>query len=156
MPVEGTLEERLSHVHDWNKLFCNTEQAIGRPNALLVTSSAMGAVNIIRQLPNFNKVGTSLCRHCLVPLVCAAVHQLVRPRRIWLLLQACRIGKLFAKHFKVAEQQDFLAVQPVCLAVGTPHRLLELAALASLKLDKLKLIVVDVQLDAKQRCDGCE
>eukprot|EP00891_Asterochloris_glomerata_P004497 jgi/Astpho2/4497/fgenesh1_pg.00067_%23_75_t len=119
VPLEGTLEERLSHVHDWEKLFCNTEQAIGKPSALLVTSSAVGAVNIIRQLPNFNK--------------------------------ACRIGKLFAKHFKVPEQQDFLAVQPVCLAVGTPHRLLELATLGSLKLDKLKLILVDVQLDAKQR-----
>ena len=144
-------------MHDWKKLFCNTEQAIGVPNALLVTSSAMGAVNIIRQLPNFNKVGTSLRRHCLVPLVCADAHQLVSPPQgVWLLLQACRIGKLFAKHFKVAEQQDFLAVQPVCLAVGTPHRLLELAELASLKLDKLKLILLDVQLDAKQRCDSCD
>ena len=78
------------------------------------------------------------------------------PSGCCLLLQACRIGKLFAKHFKVAEQQDFLAMQPVCLAVGTPHRLLALAKSASLKLDKLKLILIDVQLDAKQRCDGSD
>ncbi|KAK9810173.1 hypothetical protein WJX72_006098 [[Myrmecia] bisecta] len=65
--------------------------------------------------------------------------------------KANKIGKLFAKHFKVPEQQQFLARQPCCVAVGTPHRLCKLADLEALKLDRLKLIVVDVHLDAKQR-----
>lgn len=39
----------------------------------------------------------------------------------------------------------------MCLAAGTPHRLCKLADSGALKLDRLSHVVLDVQLDAKQR-----
>ncbi|EIE21356.1 hypothetical protein COCSUDRAFT_56575 [Coccomyxa subellipsoidea C-169] len=63
----------------------------------------------------------------------------------------CRIAKLFAKHFKVAEQQKLLEGATVGVASGTPNRLCKLADLGALKTDHLQLLVVDVHLDAKQR-----
>ena len=68
-------------------------------------------------------------------------------------MQACRIAKLFAKHFKVPEQQEVLEKEAVGIACGTPHRLCKLADLDALKLDNLRLLVLDVHLDAKQRCE---
>ena len=68
-----------------------------------------------------------------------------------LLLQACRIAKLFSKHIKVPEQQQHLGSHAVGIGCGTPNRLLKLADIDALKLDRLRLLVLDVQLDAKQR-----
>lgn len=65
--------------------------------------------------------------------------------------QECRIAKLFAKHFKVAEQQKLLEGAAVGVASGTPNRLCKLADLGALKTDHLQLLVLDVHLDAKQR-----
>ncbi len=67
--------------------------------------------------------------------------------------QACKVGKLFAKHFKVEEQRAELAQRRLAVAVGTPNRLTKLADLGALRLDRLRLIAVDVHLDAKQRCE---
>ena len=67
-------------------------------------------------------------------------------------MQACRIAKLFAKHMKVPEQQQYLQQHPVCIAAGTPNRLCKLADLEALQLHQLKLVIVDVHQDAKQRC----
>ena len=61
------------------------------------------------------------------------------------------MSKLFAKHFKIEEQQAALKSQGTFAAVGTPNRLLKLADLGDLQLDRLKLLMIDVQLDAKQR-----
>ena len=66
-------------------------------------------------------------------------------------LQACRIAKLFAKHIKVPEQQQHLDSHAVGIGCGTPNRLLKLADIDALKLGRLRLLVLDVQLDAKQR-----
>lgn len=63
----------------------------------------------------------------------------------------CKIGKLFAKHIKVEEQQDILKSTFMGIAAGTPNRIVKLADLGALKLDRLKLVLLDVQLDAKQR-----
>ena len=65
--------------------------------------------------------------------------------------QACRIAKLFAKHMKVPEQQAHLDSHVVVIGCGTPNRLLKLADMDALKLDRLQLLVLDMQLDAKQR-----
>ena len=44
-------------------------------------------------------------------------------------------------------------LRPLCFVVqGTPHRLAQLAGLGALKLERLRLVLVDVALDAKQRC----
>ncbi len=63
----------------------------------------------------------------------------------------CRIAKLFAKHFRVAEQQKLLQGTVVGVASGTPNRLCKLADMDALVLDHLQLLVLDVHLDAKQR-----
>ncbi len=67
-------------------------------------------------------------------------------------VQECRVAKLFAKHFKVEEQQRLLEASVVGIASGTPNRLSKLADLDALKLDRLRLLVLDVHIDAKQRC----
>lgn len=71
-------------------------------------------------------------------------------------MQECRIAKLFAKHFKVAEQEKLLESTVIGIASGTPNRLGKLADLAALKLDHLQLLILDVHLDAKQRCVPCQ
>ncbi len=68
-------------------------------------------------------------------------------------LQACKVGKLFAKHFKVEEQRADLERRRLAVAVGTPNRLTKLADLGALKLERLRLVAIDVHLDAKQRCE---
>jgi len=68
-----------------------------------------------------------------------------------LIMQVCRMAKLFAKHLKVPEQQKHLEEHVVGIGCGTPNRLLKLADMDALKLDRLRLLVLDVQLDAKQR-----
>lgn len=65
--------------------------------------------------------------------------------------QACRIAKLFAKHMKLPEQQKHLESHVVGVGCGTPNRLLKLADTDALRLDRLRLLVLDMQLDAKQR-----
>lgn len=68
-----------------------------------------------------------------------------------MLVQACRIAKLFAKHIKVAEQQAHLQQHPLCIAAGTPNRLCKLADVEALQLSQLQLVVLDVHQDAKKR-----
>jgi protein CMS1 len=63
----------------------------------------------------------------------------------------CRIAKLFAKHFKVHEQVEALKSQPAAIGAGTPNRLAKLVEEEALKIDKIRYIVLDVRLDAKQR-----
>lgn len=67
-------------------------------------------------------------------------------------MQTYKIGKLFAKHIRLEEQEAALGARPMPVAVGTPNRLLKLADSGHLRLDRLKFIVLDVHLDAKQRC----
>lgn len=62
--------------------------------------------------------------------------------------------KLFAKHLKVEEQETMLSSTKAAIAVGTPNRLLKLAERGSLKLGRLRYIILDVQLDSKKRWDG--
>ena len=59
--------------------------------------------------------------------------------------------KLFAKHLKVEEQETMLSSTKAAIAVGTPNRLLKLAERGSLKLGRLRYIILDVQLDSKKR-----
>mmetsp|Transcript_1771 Transcript_1771/g.3049 ORF Transcript_1771/g.3049 Transcript_1771/m.3049 type:complete len:259 (+) Transcript_1771:188-964(+) len=65
--------------------------------------------------------------------------------------QACRIHKLFAKHIKVEEQAQLLKKFHICMAVGTPNRVQKLADEDALDVSQLKLIVLDMRLDAKKR-----
>lgn len=61
-----------------------------------------------------------------------------------------KIAKLFAKHIKQSEQEDLLRDTVVGCGTGTPHRIHALIDKGALHLDELKLIVLDVRIDAKQ------
>lgn len=78
-----------------------------------------------------------------------------------------RAAKLFPKNGSVTEQQNQLAQQGIGLAVGTPHRLLQLAAAESNGIDgddndkkrkqnclslfdRTQLVVLDCELSHKQ------
>ena len=65
--------------------------------------------------------------------------------------QVCRIAKLFAKHFKIKQQQDELSQRCVNIATGTPNRMARLVENKSLKLNRLELLILDCAVDAKQR-----
>jgi protein CMS1 len=65
--------------------------------------------------------------------------------------RSCRVAKLFAKHFKVADQAAALKKDRVAMGAGTPHRLCALADAGALQLGALKWVVLDVHMDAKQR-----
>ena len=66
-------------------------------------------------------------------------------------LQACRAAKLFAKHIKLGEQQKLLQHDVCHMAVGTPHRISQLAGLGDLSLQRASLIIIDAGLDIKSR-----
>lgn len=63
----------------------------------------------------------------------------------------CKIMKIFAKHFKISEQKDYLDNHIVRVAVGTPHRIHQLCELGSLQLFATKYILIDTFRDLKER-----
>lgn len=64
----------------------------------------------------------------------------------------CKIAKLFAKHFKLAEQAKFLNRTVIHIGVGTPNRITQLLDNGCLRLDALKYVVIDwSHRDVKQR-----
>ena len=63
----------------------------------------------------------------------------------------CKVSKLFAKHFKVQEQVEYLRAHVVRVAVGTPNRLSKLVEEGALHLDGLSLLVLDCWVDVKER-----
>ncbi|KAI8061532.1 U3-containing 90S pre-ribosomal complex subunit-domain containing protein [Gilbertella persicaria] len=88
------------------------------PVALIVTHSAIRAVDLARALKEFSSTA--------------------------------KIAKLFAKHFKIEEQVEFLDREAIHLGVGTPNRLLTLVDQGHLKLDNLELVVIDTERNPKR------
>lgn len=82
---------------------------------------------------------------CVCVCVCIAIHRVLKP-----LTDKSKVAKLFAKHFKIEEQIEFLERTPVHIGVGTPNRILALVEQGHLKLDKLELVVVDTERNAKR------
>ncbi|KAG9299214.1 hypothetical protein G9A89_013862 [Geosiphon pyriformis] len=97
----------------------------GAPILLILTASAKRAVNIIRSL----KAEKSIA------------------------LKNGVIGKLFAKHLKLSEQEEFLKKNSFDIAVGTPNRVFKLLTdFDSLRLFRLKYILIDASWkDEKKR-----
>lgn len=62
-----------------------------------------------------------------------------------------KIAKLFTRHLKIEEQQEFLKANVVHMGVGTPNRIMKLVEIGALKLDRVKNIVIDCVKDAKNR-----
>ncbi|KAI8973623.1 U3-containing 90S pre-ribosomal complex subunit-domain containing protein [Mycotypha africana] len=88
------------------------------PVALVITHSAVRAVDLVRALKDFSSTA--------------------------------KVAKLFAKHFKIEEQIDFLGREAIHIGVGTPNRLLTLVEQGYLKLDALELVVIDTERNAKR------
>jgi hypothetical protein len=87
----------------------------------------------------------------MVLIICAsAVRATEIIKSISARLIKCKIGKLFAKHFKITEQIELLSKEifPVC--IGTPNRLNKLIEMGALHLSKLKVVLVDTTPDKKQ------
>ena len=160
VPRAGRLEDSLAALPDQGCL--NRAGSAGAPAALIVTSSAIRAVELIRQCPSYHQVVGVHGPPCSVGAIVSVGRKPLRPSIISsgcpcshppdpFPSQACKIMKLFAKHLKVEEQETMLSSTKAAIAVGTPNRLLKLAERGSLKLGRLRYIILDVQLDSKKR-----
>lgn len=61
----------------------------------------------------------------------------------------CRVAKLFARHLKVEEQAKMLDEADFPVAIGTPNRFLKLIEHGALSLDRLELVVFDMNRGPK-------
>lgn len=61
----------------------------------------------------------------------------------------CKIGKLFAKHFRIQDQIEILKSTHFPVVVGTPNRLHKLVEMGALSLTHTVLVVVDLCEDVK-------
>ncbi|KAJ2611209.1 cms1 ribosomal small subunit [Coemansia sp. RSA 1365] len=59
--------------------------------------------------------------------------------------------KLFSRHIKINEHKDILKSTAVDIAVGTPNRVRKLMEEGNLKVNRLKLVVIDCWQDDKMR-----
>ncbi|TVU13773.1 hypothetical protein EJB05_37199, partial [Eragrostis curvula] len=84
----------------------------------------------------------------LLVICSAALRSLELLRGLKTFTKECRPVKLFAKHLKVEEQVAMLNAR-VNIACGTPSRIKKLIDMEALSLSRLKLVVLDMQRDAK-------
>ncbi|CAL5034862.1 unnamed protein product [Urochloa decumbens] len=84
----------------------------------------------------------------LLVISSAALRSLELLRGLKMFTKECRPVKLFAKHLKVEEQVAMLNAR-VNIACGTPSRIKKLIDMEALSLSRLKLVVLDMQKDAK-------
>ncbi|KAJ1734318.1 hypothetical protein LPJ61_001139 [Coemansia biformis] len=92
--------------------------AFGAPQVLVICSSALRAVELVRRLRPVSR----------------------RP-----------VAKLFSRHIKVDEQKQLLRGTAMDVAVGTPNRIRRLLGDGDLKVNRLRLVVVDCWQDSKMR-----
>ncbi|KAJ2157003.1 hypothetical protein GGF46_004800 [Coemansia sp. RSA 552] len=97
----------------------NKKVASGAPQVLILCSSALRVLELIRELRPVS---------------------LLRP-----------VMKLFSRHIKIAEQKKLLASTAVDIAVGTPNRVRKLMEDGALKINRLRLVVIDCWQDDKMR-----
>ncbi|XP_078156454.1 U3 containing 90S pre-ribosomal complex subunit [Carex rostrata] len=97
-----------------------------------------------KELGSYVEVGSPT----LLVISISALRSLELLRGLKPFTKECRPAKLFAKHLKVEEQVNLLKVQ-VNIACGTPSRIKKLIDMEALSLKRLKLVVLDMQRDAK-------
>ncbi|KAL1998604.1 hypothetical protein VTN02DRAFT_5908 [Thermoascus thermophilus] len=135
------------------------------PEHAFLDTSSFEQSRTLNQLPNFLKAyspknGSGLSEsserngtpHTLV-VASAALRavDLVRSLRLFQ-TKGTTVGKLFAKHIKLEEAQQFLQRARVGIGVGTPVRLIDLIESGALKLEALERIVIDGSyIDQKKR-----
>ena len=84
-----------------------------------------------------------------VILVCSSAIRSVQVIALLSKSMKCKIGKMFAKHFKITEQIEALQKTYYPIIVGTPHRILKLIELGALGLEECKAVLLDMALDSK-------
>lgn len=63
----------------------------------------------------------------------------------------CPIAKLFAKHIKVSQHIEYVATHPICMALGTPNRILKLASDAHISFSALRYLILDMRRNKKNQ-----
>ncbi|CAO3630677.1 unnamed protein product [Cunninghamella echinulata] len=120
----------------------------------LVDNSKFKQEHTIEHLSNYVKFGvlrhkqlakkpTTLASPRVLVITHAALRAADLGRGLKEFAEVARIAKLFAKHFKMSEQVEFLKSTPIHLAVGTPNRISALVDNGHLKLDQLELVILD-------------
>lgn len=102
-------------------------------------------------LPNLReliKSGPNAAGSPYVVVVCSAAARAADVINLISKDMKCKIGKLFARHFKVQDQVVALR-QHFPIVVGTPNRLFKLIEMGALVLSDLKLLLIDMELDMK-------
>lgn len=102
-------------------------------------------------LPNFKdlmRCGTNAPGSPYVLIVCSAASRAADVINLISKDMKCKVGKLFAKHFKIQDQVIALR-QHFPIVVGTPNRLYKLIEMGALILNDLKLLLIDLELDLK-------
>lgn len=86
----------------------------------------------------------------MVIIVCLSARRAVQVLKE-LSVSKLRVAKLFAKHMSIDQQKELLTSSgsKFSLAVGTPHRLLQLAQAGALTLAKTQLVVLDAHVNPK-------
>jgi len=100
------------------KQFCKSSSVEGHPSSFL--SFLKSSVTSMKRLKKHKKIGSPL-----VLVVCVSARRAVSLLKEVAPLKV-RAAKLFAKHMTMEEQNEVLQRGPFGLAVGTPHRLLQL------------------------------
>lgn len=119
----------------------------GQPCILVITGNAQRAADLSRALRPLNPTGST-----------SEKNGKEATRKPLAKTASIAVAKLFARHFKIAEQAQFLASHVCPLAVGTPQRIEDLLE-HGLQMERLRCIVLDVSwTDLKQRnlLDGIE
>ncbi|GAB1605253.1 protein CMSS1-like [Argonauta hians] len=96
----------------WSKMLKKKNSKPGCPLVLIIASSAIRSVELIREIAPFKGDGA-------------------------------KTAKLFAKHFKLKDQTEFLSKTVIHIGVGTPNRINALLENGSLKLKCVSGVVLD-------------
>ncbi len=109
----------LIFLYKWIKFLLLESEEYGEPHVLIVTPNTDRAVSLCKTLPN--SLG----------------------------LPKLKISKLFAKHLKISEQMESLSKSHFSIGVGTPNRLSKLVTLGALRINQIKLVLIDIESDLK-------
>jgi hypothetical protein len=98
-----------------------------------------------KRLKKFNTKGGSPC----VAIICLSARRAVQLLKE-LAPFSIRAVKLFAKHMEMKDQIEQLENHSFGFAVGTPHRMLQLAQQGALSFEHTQLVVLDTFVNPKQ------
>ncbi|KAG1473519.1 hypothetical protein G6F56_000909 [Rhizopus delemar] len=130
------------------------------PEFAIVNNEKFKQEHILDALPNYVKFGVAGHKKLLKkptvsasPVALVVTHSAIRAvdlARGLKSFESAKIAKLFAKHFKIEEQVNFLEREPIHIGVGTPNRLQVLVDQGHLNLDHLELVIIDTEKNAKK------